>query len=284
MHMCTVVYSNPRRRITYERQQSIAQGNRGCLRPAFLIPCMCGRSFFLHSHVRTTHLLLRSFEVAAFCLDIFLLAQTLNTQQADIARSNNPSIQLFQILLLPKALTPHVSHVTSKSEGKYHGPRPTATMCQLCEIKNIAKRDRWPKNVENHKKDIDFLVTSAHDEYTVSRSKAKAKTNESVKASDPLLDFLRLLVALIEEVEADREKWWTSPQKREQRKNLELECDQKKLSELHKINNKVVEGVEAMNARLGLFVKWSLGMNGGVWELLASSKVGETGLNPVKVE
>lgn len=148
-------------------------------------------------------------------------------------------------------------------------------MCQLCQIKDIAARDRWPKAIDHHKSDINFLVTSAHDEYTTTTSsKSQTKPSDRVQASAPVLDFLRLLSALLEQVDADREAWWTSPAKREQRRKLEMECEQKKLSELHKINNKVVEGVEAMNARLGLFVKWSLGMNGGVWELVASEREG----------
>lgn len=157
-------------------------------------------------------------------------------------------------------------------------------MCQLCEIENIVARDRWPKNIEHHKQDVNFLVTSAHDEYTASRSKAQPRTNQPIAASEALIDLLRLLTTLIEEVESDHEKWWTSAAKRQQRKELELESNQKKLTELHKINNKLNESVEAMNARLGLFVKWSLGMNGGVGELVASAKVGGTATNPVKVE
>ena len=31
--------------------------------------------------------------------------------------------------------------------------------------------------------------------------------------------------------------------------------------------------VEGMQAKLGGFVKWSLGMNGGIWELEESGKV-----------
>ena len=158
-------------------------------------------------------------------------------------------------------------------------------MCQLCAIKDIASRDRWPKDMEPHKKDIDFLVTSAHDEYSTSRPKSPSKTADSLKAYDSLLEILRLLSALLEDIESDREKWWTSPRKREQRKNLEMECDQKKLSELHKINNKVTERIEAMNARLGMFVKWSLGMNGGVWELVAiANEGGPAASKPMEVE
>jgi hypothetical protein len=51
------------------------------------------------------------------------------------------------------------------------------------------------------------------------------------------------------------------------RRKFELEGDQKKLSELHKINNATTMRFEEMQAKFGGFVKWSLGMNGGVFEL-----------------
>lgn len=137
--------------------------------------------------------------------------------------------------------------------------------------------------MEPHKKDIDFLVTSAHDEYSASRSKAP-NTTKPVKASDSLLEMLRLLFPLLEDMESDREKWWTSPQKRERRKKLEPECDQKELSELHNINNEVTESIEVMNGRLGTFVKWSLGMNGGVWELVACANEVASASKPVEVD
>ena len=144
-------------------------------------------------------------------------------------------------------------------------------MCQLCGIKEIAARDRWPKPLEHHKGDIDFLVTCANDEYLAFQTKKQIAKDASLP--DALLEILRLLAALLDKVESDREKWWSSSEKREQRKRLGEDCDQKKLSELHKINNGVIERVEAMNAKLGLVVKWSLGMNGGVWELQQGGKV-----------
>jgi hypothetical protein len=42
---------------------------------------------------------------------------------------------------------------------------------------------------------------------------------------------------------------------------------------LHKINNDVNERIETMSAKLGTFVKWSLGLNGGIWELQKGHKV-----------
>jgi hypothetical protein len=164
-------------------------------------------------------------------------------------------------------------------------------MCQLCSIKDIASRDRWPKPLETHPNDIKFLVASAHDEYTSLQS--QTSSGNTTPTSDALLDVLRLLADLLEEIEAERVKWWISPQKREQRRRLEADCDQKKLSALlvnrfplsrtsanaftiatrHLVNNKTSDMIEGMDARLGGFVKWTLGMNGGIWELRESVKV-----------
>jgi len=140
-------------------------------------------------------------------------------------------------------------------------------MCQLCTIKDLATRDRWPKPLEHHKSDIGFLVTSAHDEYTTHKSQHPTDSSKKPTAPESLLDILRILATLLEELESDRQKWWTSPEKREQRRRLEEQADQRKLSALHKINNETNDRIEAMSAKLGLFMKWSLGMNGGIWEL-----------------
>lgn len=94
----------------------------------------------------------------------------------------------------------------------------------------------------------------------------------SLYISEDLLDSLRLILAVVEELEDDRQKWWTSLMKREQRL-LEEEGDQKKLSQLHKINNETTERIEVMNAKLGTFVKSTLGTNGGNWELQEGHKV-----------
>ena len=147
----------------------------------------------------------------------------------------------------------------------------SAKMCQLCTIKTIAARDRWPKPLEHYKADIDFLVSSAHDEWTSHQTKKQEK--KDLPTTESLLEALRTLVTLLEQAENDRREWWTSPQKREQRRQLELDGNQRKLSDLHKVNNTTTERIEAMNARLGLFVKWTLGMNGGIWELQEGVKV-----------
>lgn len=146
-------------------------------------------------------------------------------------------------------------------------------MSQLCTIKSVASRDRWPKPLEHHKADIDLLITSAHDEYAAYQILKQA--DNATKPPESLLEPLRLLATVLEDLEEGRQGWWTSPEKRALRKRLEEECDQKKLTELHKINNGTVERIEAMSAKLGQFVKWSLGMNGGIWELKEGVKVGQ---------
>jgi hypothetical protein len=50
---------------------------------------------------------------------------------------------------------------------------------------------------------------------------------------------------------------------------------ERKLTELHKINNAAVERIEGMEAKLGGFVRWSLGLEGGVEELLREEGKGE---------
>jgi hypothetical protein len=69
-------------------------------------------------------------------------------------------------------------------------------MCQLCAIKQIAAKDRWPKPVEAQKSDLIFLVESVHDAYEAYRQqKEKAPTSTP---PTPLLDTLRLVVAQLD--------------------------------------------------------------------------------------
>lgn len=90
---------------------------------------------------------------------------------------------------------------------------------------------------------------------------------------ESLLELLKTLAEQLDVLESERETWWTSPEKRALRKRLEDNCDQRKLSDLQKINNTTASSLEALSAKLGGFVRWSLGMKGGVWELVHASKV-----------
>lgn len=46
------------------------------------------------------------------------------------------------------------------------------------------------------------------------------------------------------------------------------EGDAKKATEIHKINNATISKIESVEARVGGFVKWALGIDGGVEALL----------------
>ena len=142
-------------------------------------------------------------------------------------------------------------------------------MCQLCTIRDIATQGPWPKPLELPIKDVDFLITTAHDDYEA--NKAKCQNKVTIPAS--LLDVLRLLATAMDELEVDRENWWMAPEKKDLRRRLDAQCDYEKMTKLQKINNTTSDRIEAMQAKLGTFVKWSLGMNGGLWELVESAKV-----------
>lgn len=163
-------------------------------------------------------------------------------------------------------------------------------MCQICSIKEAAAKERWPKPVEASKKDLIFLVDSIHTEYIQYNNVKRSTPN--APPPDALLDLCRMLSDQLDALEVDREAWWTSPEKRAMRQRLEADLDQKRLSALHKINNSCIESIEGLSAKLvsagepdvdgfelirlnlqGGFVKWSLNMNGGVWELMNGHKV-----------
>ncbi|PPJ49650.1 hypothetical protein CBER1_02158 [Cercospora berteroae] len=130
---------------------------------------------------------------------------------------------------------------------------------------------RWPNSVEAHKKDLNFLVDTIHDDWeTYAKQKQE---NPGLQVPTELLEMLRLLADTIEQLDEERLTWWTSPEKRALRKRLEDGGEQRKLSDLHNINNNTVSSIESLNAKFGMFVKWGLGMKGGVWELKNAHKV-----------
>lgn len=125
--------------------------------------------------------------------------------------------------------------------------------------------------MEQNKPDLNFLVDSIHDEW-VNFQEAKLKVART-SIPDSLTELCRMLSSQLDALEVDREKWWSSPESRAKRQRFELEGNQKNLSELHKINNSTIASFESLSAKLGGFVKWSLGINGGVFELLNAHRV-----------
>lgn len=138
-------------------------------------------------------------------------------------------------------------------------------MCQICTLQTISTRDRWPKPVEPSVAALNTLITASHNAYTTYG--IQKSTNKSLPIPVSLLTILRALAAKIQTLEDERQAWWSSPEKRAQRERMKEEGEQKKLAELHKINNTAAENVEAMKARFGMFLRWGVGMVGGVEEL-----------------
>lgn len=140
-------------------------------------------------------------------------------------------------------------------------------MCQVCTpISTLATSGRWPKPLESSVNDLKFLLTCIHSEQEQIESHDQ-KNNENSR--DALLSSLCDLSAMLTSLKHERTTWWKS--KAPMIKQLKEEVSgtsERKLTELHKINNACTERIEGMEAKLGLYVRWSLGLKGGVEELL----------------
>lgn len=171
-------------------------------------------------------------------------------------------------------------------------------MCQLCPISHLATSARWPKPLEPSIADLTFLITCIHDEHekwksatTSTNASTNTNTNTSTQntststtTTNPasshtaLLPLLRDLSAALTSLTHERAAWWKS--KTPLIKQLRDEVSgtsERKLTELQKINNAAGERIEGMEAKLGGFVRWSLGMEGGVGELLRGGEGVEGG-------
>ena len=143
-------------------------------------------------------------------------------------------------------------------------------MCQLCSISTLATSARWPKPLESSISDLSFLITCIHSQHEAwkkaegTAAVTNTNTNEERAA---LLSLLRTLSGTLTSLGHERSAWWKS--KAPLIKQLKEEVSgERKLTELHKINNAAVERIEGMEAKLGGFVRWGLGLEGGVEELL----------------
>lgn len=63
-----------------------------------------------------------------------------------------------------------------------------------------------------------------------------------------------------------RTDWWNDPKKKAQRREWDEACDDKKLIAMHKINNATLGMIENMRAKVGVYVKWNLGVEDGIDE------------------
>lgn len=163
-------------------------------------------------------------------------------------------------------------------------------MCQLCTLTPLTTSARWPKPLESSIADLQFLITCAHDQHaewqatltkpnntpsTTNKPNIPANGQSTAPPPPPsLLSLLRTLSASLTSLSHERSAWWKSKTPLiKQLKAEESGTSEKKLMELQKINNSAVDRIEGMEAKLGGCVRWSLGMRGGVWELVALGRV-----------
>ena len=170
-------------------------------------------------------------------------------------------------------------------------------MCQLCVLSTISRSSRWPKPLEPLISDLQLLVNTAHSEFshhnpsTASGTKDKAHSVVSTtsttttitstpakNARSSLLSTLRDIKTLLELLEEERTTWWDN--KAKERKFWRETYQEDKITKINVVNNKTVEVIEGLRARLGTFCRWSLGLEDGVEGLDGIDKES----NGVKVE
>jgi len=143
-------------------------------------------------------------------------------------------------------------------------------MCQLCPISTVAATGRWPKPLESSISDLNFLITCIHSQHEAWKKAEGTTTGTNTNTNEEraaLLSLLRTLSGTLTSLGHERIAWWRS--KTPLIKQLKEEVlGERKLTELHKINNAAVERIEGMEAKLSGFVRWGLGLEGGVEELL----------------
>jgi hypothetical protein len=164
-------------------------------------------------------------------------------------------------------------------------------MCQICTITTLSTSARWPKPLGSSIADLHFLITCVHDQHAAWEKQQKSLTaTDTANTLSPnttaalttsynsttttntqtttLLSLLRTLSASLTSLEHERAAWWKS--KTPLIKSLKDEVSGqsvKRLTELHKINNSAISMLGGMEAKLGGFVRWTMGLKGGVEEL-----------------
>ena len=129
-----------------------------------------------------------------------------------------------------------------------------------------------PKPLETPVKEFKSYLPTAHkaaSEYeSVPRgngdSKSTAVDKTRTKAYEALKDSIQILSLTMDCIEDARSVWWNEPAKKEQRGRLLEEGDSIKLGRMNAVNNACVQMIGDVRGALGRFVRWGMGMNGGV--------------------
>ena len=149
-------------------------------------------------------------------------------------------------------------------------------MCQLCTLSTISTSSRWPKPLEPLISDLSLLITTAHSVLSTHKLNSAAPGTQDKKPPthstsitittapkpSPLIPTLRDINTLLEVLEDERLKWWQA--KASERKFWRETYQEDKLTKINVVNNKTTEMIENLKAKLGLFCRWSLGMEDGV--------------------
>jgi hypothetical protein len=166
-------------------------------------------------------------------------------------------------------------------------------MCQICTIKILSSSAHWHKPLEPSISDLHFLITCVHDQHAAWEKQQKTLTaatnttntlnpnttalttsNNSTTTTNtniqtaPLLSLLRTLSTSLTSLEHERTAWWKSktPLIKALKDEVSGQSEQK-LTALQKTNNSAISMLEGMEAKLGGFVRWTMGIKGGVEEL-----------------
>lgn len=126
-----------------------------------------------------------------------------------------------------------------------------------------------------------LLVNTTHSEF--SRYKPRAAPDTTVKAHSTtsttstititttttaspaktsIFPTLRDIKTLLEFLEEERTTWWNG--KAKERQYWRETYQEDKITKINVVNNKTVEMIESLKARLGTFCRWSLGLEDGV--------------------
>lgn len=107
--------------------------------------------------------------------------------------------------------------------------------------------------------------------------KIKSEPESTTQNQPPraILLTISLLHTHFEILSPEREEWWASPLKKQQRRAWLEACNSKALTDLQVINKKVTDMVADMEALLGRFVRWNLRLDDGLEGLEAALKAAE---------
>lgn len=152
-------------------------------------------------------------------------------------------------------------------------------MCQLCRVTDIADRDRWvhapslkralpnhpltqpqPKPLEPTLAELRDVVRRAHPDVKAYNNGNQPPSPARERHRQGLVTTARVVLAALALLESERGEWWA--RKGAQRREWERAAAWQRLTALQSVNNKTQAMVREMEAKVGMFARWSLGVEG----------------------